>query len=212
MGKEIEHFILLPGVLLKYGDLILHWQGLVFDDVHMESIEVLFTHSYWGKENFPIIHVRWGDDGVPVQPLEGGLNSLPEKEGEEDDHHESVEEKNLFHNRVKRGLSSFRKYILWLPHVSCHYSDMTIKKIQQDVKLFTNISDKDNPSLHAWPWGPKYSCSKKKQFRCLVSDNSFCLMRTLYCFCRLNTNFKKRDNSLKVDIKFSIAKDLSNLA
>ena len=93
---------------MKNGDLILHGHGFVFYHVHMESIEVLLTNSYRGKENCPIIHVGRGDDRVLVQPLEGGLNSLPEKEGEEDDHHESVEEKDLLHDG---GLGSLKKHI-----------------------------------------------------------------------------------------------------
>ena len=46
MGEEIKHLILLPGLFMKDGDFILHWHGLVFYDLHMESIEVLFTYSY----------------------------------------------------------------------------------------------------------------------------------------------------------------------
>ena len=46
MGEEIKHLILLPSLFMKDGNLVLHWHRLVFYDLHMKSIEVLFTNSY----------------------------------------------------------------------------------------------------------------------------------------------------------------------
>ena len=36
---------------------------------------------------------------------------------------------------------------------------------------------------------------------CVASDNTFCLMKTLYCYCQLNTKFQqvsKREHFFKV--------------
>ena len=37
---------------------------------------------------------------------------MPEEEGEKDEHHETIEEKDLLHNRVSIGLGTFQMYIL----------------------------------------------------------------------------------------------------
>ena len=112
MGEEIKHLILPPGSFMENRDLILNWHCLVFYDIHMKSIEVLFTNSYWGEENGPVVHVWWGDYCVIIQPFQGSLDSLPEKKREKDDHHEAIEEKDLLHDSVSLVLGSFQKYIL----------------------------------------------------------------------------------------------------